>query len=195
MQNPKYNRKTFCFSLKLRFRIHTTKSWFFFVSNKLQQSIKNTDIVLSLSTDKSPIYFTQKTLQILAKDKGFCILNPIEDGSFRCCSRIGGGAFLPPFNKIRHTYSAMMKLGKVIPYLRKIQKMYHLRDTSHEFCWHEHFFTENQQILQHQEIRKQFWFWYIISNSFDFSWVFSNSFNKHCYNFDDVSKSNYFRPS
>ena len=45
-----------------------------------------------------------------------------------------GGAFLAPLSKIRHTYPTMMKLGAVIPYLRKIQKMYKSRDTSLEFC-------------------------------------------------------------
>ena len=32
-----------------------------------------------------------------------------------------------------------MKLGTVIPYLKKIQKM--SRDTPLEFCWHQHFFS------------------------------------------------------
>ena len=45
-----------------------------------------------------------------------------------------GGAFWSPLPKIRHTYLAMMKLGTVTPYLRKIQKMYKSRDTSLEFC-------------------------------------------------------------
>ena len=31
---------------------------YFFVSNKLQESIKNTDILAYLSTDHSPIFFT-----------------------------------------------------------------------------------------------------------------------------------------
>ena len=41
----------------------------------------------------------------------------------------GGGLFWSPLPKIRHTYPTMMKLGTVIPYLRKIQKMYKSRDT------------------------------------------------------------------
>ena len=45
---------------------------------------------------------------------------------------------LPP--KICHTYPMMMKLGTVIPYLKKIQKIYKFRDTPFEFCWHQHFF-------------------------------------------------------
>ena len=78
--------------------------------------------------------------------------NPIQDGLFRGCSRMEGGLFWPPLPKIRFTYPTVMKLGRVIPYLRKIQKMYKSCDTSLEFCWHQHFFTGNQQILLHQEI-------------------------------------------
>ena len=54
-------------------------------------------------------------------------INPIQDGHFRGCSQIGGP-------KICHTYPAMMKLGTVIPYLKKIQKIYESRDTPSNFC-------------------------------------------------------------
>ena len=37
--------------------------------------------------------------------------NPIQDGPFWGCSRIGGGREA----KICHTYPTMMKLGRVIP--------------------------------------------------------------------------------
>ena len=40
----------------------------------------------------------------------------------------------PPLPKICPTYPAMMKLGTVIPYLKKIQKIYESRDTPLEFC-------------------------------------------------------------
>ena len=49
------------------------------------------------------------------------------------------GAFWPPLPKICHTYPTLMKLGTGIPYLRKTQKIYKSRDTSFEFCWHQHF--------------------------------------------------------
>ena len=39
-----------------------------------------------------------------------------------------------PLSKICHTYPAIMKLGTVIPYLKKIQKIYESRDTPLEFC-------------------------------------------------------------
>ena len=46
----------------------------------------------------------------------------------------GWGAKRGPFPKICHTYPTMIKLGKVIPHLKKIQKMYESRLTAREFC-------------------------------------------------------------
>ena len=69
-------------------------------------------------------------------------INPIQDGLFWGCSRMGAGPFLPSIPKIRHTYPTMMKLGTVILYQRKIQKMYKSRDIFLEFCWHQHFSSE-----------------------------------------------------
>ena len=48
------------------------------------------------------------------------------------------GVPIPPprLPKICHTYSTMMKLGTVVPYLKKIQKIYKSCDTPHEFCWY-----------------------------------------------------------
>ena len=48
---------------------------YFFVSNKLQESIKITDVLASLSTDHSPISFSLKRSQIIAKGKGLWIFN------------------------------------------------------------------------------------------------------------------------
>ena len=39
------------------------------------------------------------------------------------------GAKKVPLPKICHTYPTIMKLGTVIPYLKKIQKIYEARDT------------------------------------------------------------------
>ena len=44
------------------------------------------------------------------------------------------GGLFGPLPKICHTYTTMMKLGTVIPYLKKIQKIYESRDTPLEFC-------------------------------------------------------------
>ena len=45
-----------------------------------------------------------------------------------------GGQKGPPLPKISHTYPAMMKLGTVTPYLKKIQKIYESRDAPPDFC-------------------------------------------------------------
>ena len=45
-----------------------------------------------------------------------------------------GGDKKAPLPKICHTYPTMMKLGTVIPYPKKIQKIYESRDTPLEFC-------------------------------------------------------------
>ena len=107
----------------------------------------------------------------------------------------GCGGQIGPLPKICQAYPTMTKLCTVIPYLKKIQKLYKSRDTSPEFCWNQHFFTGNQQILLYQEIQIYIAFWYIIYNSFNFSWVFEDFFNKPGYNFDDVSKNGYPRSS
>ena len=88
------------------------------------------------------------------------------------CSRMEAGAKRSRLAKICHTYPAMMKLGTIMPYLRKIQKIYESRDTTICFCRHQHFFTRNHKILPYQEIQILISFWCIISNSFNFSWVF-----------------------
>ena len=61
-------------------------------------------------------------------------VNPIQDGLCRGCSRMGGGCKKASLPKICHTYPTMIKLGTVIPYLKKIQKIYESRDTPLEFC-------------------------------------------------------------
>ena len=55
----------------------------------------------------------------------------------------GEGGKKAPLPKICHTYPAVMKLGTVIPYPKKIQKIYESRDTPLEFCGHQHFFIGN----------------------------------------------------
>ena len=61
------------------------------------------------------------------------ILTLFRVGIFEAAHGWGGGK-KTPFPKICHTYHAMMKLGTVIPYLKKIQKIYESRDTPPEFC-------------------------------------------------------------
>ena len=56
------------------------------------------------------------------------MFNPNQDGLCSGFSRMGGGK-KAPLPKICHTYPKMMKLGTVIPYLKKIQKIYESHDT------------------------------------------------------------------
>ena len=71
-----------------------------------------------------------------------------------------------PFQNMR-TYPTMMKLGSfTLP--KEDPIIFESRDTTHEFCWHQHFFTGNQEV--------------------NFFWVFKDCFNKHGYNSDDVRK-------
>ena len=58
---------------------------YFFVSNKLQESIKNTDILVSLSTDQSAISFTLRRSQITAKGKRFVDLQRLFNFKQRIC--------------------------------------------------------------------------------------------------------------
>ena len=46
----------------------------------------------------------------------------------------GWGGQERPLPKICHTYPTVMKLGTVIPYLKKIQKIFESRDTPSDFC-------------------------------------------------------------
>ena len=63
--------------------------------------------------------------------------NPLQDGSFRGCSWMGGrggGGKKSPLPKICHTYPTKMKLSTIIPYLKKTQKIYKSRSTPLGFC-------------------------------------------------------------
>ena len=50
-------------------------------------------------------------------------VSTIQNGLFGGCSQIGG-AKRPPLPKICHTYPTMMKLGTIILYIERIQKIY-----------------------------------------------------------------------
>ena len=60
------------------------------------------------------------------------VFNPIQDGPFWGCSQMGGQK--GPLPKISHTYPTKMKLGTVILYLEKTQKIYESHDAPLEFC-------------------------------------------------------------
>ena len=62
------------------------------------------------------------------------------------------GAFLPPSLKpVTLSYNDETWHSYTLP--KEDPKIYKSRDTSLEFCWHQHFFTKNQQILLHQDIQ------------------------------------------
>ena len=48
-------------------------------------------------------------------------LNPIQDGSFWGCSEMWGEVQKGTLPKICYTYPAMIKLGTIIPELKKVQ--------------------------------------------------------------------------
>ena len=66
-------------------------------------------------------------------------LKHIQNGHFWGCSKMltgWGGTWgkKAPLPKICHTYPIMMKLGTVIPYFKKIQKIHESCDTSPNVC-------------------------------------------------------------
>ena len=58
------------------------------------------------------------------------LLTLFRMGFFGAAHGWTGDDLFGPLSKICHTFPIIMKLGTVIPYLRKIQKMYKSRDTS-----------------------------------------------------------------
>ena len=74
----------------------------------------------------------------------YYFFNPIEDGIFWGWSRMEEWWGRTPISKICDTYLTIMKLGTVIPSLKKTRKIYGSHDTPFEFCWYQHFFIRNQ---------------------------------------------------
>ena len=136
------------------------------------------------------IYYTSSNHRFVQRNFAKFTGKQLCQGSSRM-----GEAKKSPLPKICHTYPAVIKLFLVIPYLRKTLKKYKSRDIPLEFCWYQHFFVINQQVLLYQEIQMQIAFWYIMSNYCNFSWVFKDFYNKHVYNFGDVNQDGYPRPS
>ena len=84
--------------------------------------------------------------------------NPFQDRLFRGCSWMGGGGRgqEAPIAKICPTCPTIMKLGAVIPYLKKIRKLYESCDTRLEFCWHQHFLLEISKFCSIKKYRYRF---------------------------------------
>ena len=137
----------------------------------------------SLFSDVSSVYFEQvnvccegKILNLIVFLKGFWSLlliplitrivqatdviilqeyvSPIQDGSFRGCAWIGEGKKAASLKSVTHTLHWWNLAPLFISYLKKIPKRYKSRDTPLQFCWHQHFFTGNQQFTLYQEIER-----------------------------------------
>ena len=64
----------------------------------------------------------------------------------------GWGGKKVPLPKTCHTYPTMMKLGTVIPYPKKIQKIYESRDTTLRFSAFFHRKSANSAISRNTDI-------------------------------------------
>ena len=69
----------------------------------------------------------------------------IQYGLFWGCSRMRR-AKRSPLPKNCQIYPTMMKLDTVVPYLKKIQKIYKSRDTLNDFCWHQHLLPKDSNL-------------------------------------------------
>ena len=90
---------------------------------------------------------------IVSIDRARICLTLFRMGFFGAAHGWGGGVQKGPPSLKSVTHPTIMKLGAVIPYPKKIKKIYESRDTPLEFCRHQHFFIGNQKILQYQEIQ------------------------------------------
>ena len=123
------------------------------------------------------------------------LMNPLHDRSSPGLLTDGWGGKKAPFRKICHTYSKMMKLNTVIPYLNKIQKIcitwhtpsflltslfFHRKSANFAISWN----TDIDCIFIHN--------FYLISYII---WIFKDCFNKYDYNFDDVSQNGHSKSS
>ena len=84
----------------------------------------------------------------------------------------------PPSPKNCHTNPAMIEFGTIIPYQKKIQKIYDCVP---------HPLNSAEVSIFSPEISR--FYYIIIPNSFNSSWIFKDYFNKYGYNFDYVSKN------
>ena len=100
-----------------------------------------------------------------------------------------------PLSNIYITYAVMIKLGTVIPYQRKIQKNIWITWQTPWILLTSAFFHQKSASFAISRNKVQVLFWYIISNPFNFFWIFRDYISKYGYSFDDVSKNGCTRPS
>ena len=99
-----------------------------------------------------------------------------------------------PLHKIWHTYSTIMKLSIVTPHLKKVSKIYESNPNPWS-CWHSIFHrnSANFAMSRNTNIDSFLVYDFLVYDSFAFFWDFKDRFNKHGYNFDDVSKNGHSR--
>ena len=110
------------------------------------------------------------------KDKIFIYFNHIQDGPFWDYSRMEGAAKELPFlTSVTHILQ-WWNLVQLYLNLKMIQKIYKSRDTSYEFCWHQHFSPEISNFWYIRKCRYTLHFntkflilFNIFSNLFNFS--------------------------
>ena len=93
-------------------------------------------VLLLFNINSIDIFYECKASDIGAPYACVSDINPIQYEPFRGCSRMGEGRGkkrLPPSLK-SVSYTTLMKLGTVIPYQKKIQKIHISRDTPLELC-------------------------------------------------------------
>ena len=98
-----------------------------YLEEQLEKHIKKLKIVIDEYCDISESPEQHDIMNECFLEQNARVLN------HRGCSQMGGGK-KAPLPKICHTYPIMMKLGTVIPYLKKIQKIYESRDAPPDFC-------------------------------------------------------------
>ena len=134
------------------FNISIKLLFYFFLKN-LQTQLLNSGTYFFLQQTKINISKIKVSAKILCIETctHYYIINPIQDGLFSGLLTDGRGAKRTP-PKICHTsYNDETWHSYTLP--KEDPKIYESRDTPLEFCWHQHFFTRNQQILLHQEIQ------------------------------------------
>ena len=144
------------------------------IQNKFSGDFRRNNIELTQ-------YYLQKSWMVFA-------FKPIQDGPFQGCSRMDSDK-KAPLPKICHKYPTMMKLGTLMPYLKKIQKTYKSSDSLYIFS------PEIIKFCCSNKNRCRLYFdtlFLILLTFFESLKIF---FNKYGYNFDDVSKNGLSRPS
>ena len=87
-----------------------------------------------LAIDENPVNFEEIIIPPEKKEEILNELTLFRMGFLGVCSWMWGVQISHLVPKSCHTYSTMMKLGTVVPYLKNIQKIYESSDIPFEFC-------------------------------------------------------------